>query len=312
MPHDEILRHLKESDLSDTEASLAIVKEYRTGTTSHYQIKYVQTDDPLRMRLREIVTSKILAANAVEDYTFDCPEPEGDQVRSIDSDETNFDLIHEKLSDLNPAVDLIEDEDELVRAKAYLIVLRDEDGIRVVGFKTLPENWKLKREKGLIPLLFKNNRFENLEDDRIFSISNALDLIAFEDTIFVLSKRDFEKGLNFRDGMIASAGELYDEARALNIFQNIDILIDRVGSNIRYLRKIAIIKNLGHFRDPEFMAKMREVVGEKGWAIEFDGEQIIVSEETLDDILTILQNKRLHSEITDNDFDVEHAKPLVA
>ena len=48
----------------------------------------------------------------------------------------------------------------------------------------------------------------------------------------------------------------------------------------------------------------------KGWNITFENGQIVFTDDTLDDILTILQNKRFHSELTDEDFDVESAKPL--
>jgi hypothetical protein len=49
----------------------------------------------------------------------------------------------------------------------------------------------------------------------------------------------------------------------------------------------------------------------KGWNIIFENGKIIFTDETVDDILTLLQNKRLHSELTDQDFDVESAKPLL-
>ena len=47
------------------------------------------------------------------------------------------------------------------------------------------------------------------------------------------------------------------------------------------------------------------------WNVNFQNGQIVFTDETLDDILTLLQNKRLHSELTDEDFDVESAKPLL-
>jgi len=256
------------------------------------------------------VTNKIGNSNTVENYTFDCPEPEADQVRTINYAETDFFRIFEQLETLNPEEDIIEDIDELVRAKAYLIVLRNRDGIQVVGFKTIPENWKMKRDRGLIPLLFNENRFEDLEQDNVFSISGTIDLLYFNEVLFILSKKEFEHGLNFREGMISGANEMYAEVQQLNLFVNMDVLTERVGNNQRYLRKIATIRNLGHYRNPQFLLRMQQISQAKGWNIQFDQGQIVFTDETLDDILTILQNKRLHSEMTDEDFDVESAKPL--
>lgn len=306
MSHRTILRNLKNLNLRRVEVSLAIVKEYKVNRVSQYKIKYVPIDERLENRLRNIVTSKIESSNTVDEYSFDCPEPEEDQVRSIDSNQTDFYRIFEILGELNPEEDVIENVEDLVNGtKAYLIILRNREGIHVVGFKTIPENWKMKKNKGLIPLLYRENRFEDLEDENVFSIASSVDLFYFDETLFILSKKDFEHGLNFREGMIAKADEMYQEVIQLNLFVNMDILTTRVGNNQRYLRKIATIKNLGHYRNPQFLQRMREVSGNKNWNIQFENGQIVFTDETLDTILSILQNKRLHSEITLEDFDVD-------
>lgn len=303
-------RALKKLDLQNADVSLAIIKEYKQNRESKYTVNYVQINPNLETRLRNIVIQKIDSANTFEDYTFDCPEPEEDQVRVINYEETDFYRIFDQLQDLNPEEDVIDNVDELVKAKAYLIILRNNEGIQVVGFKILPENWKMKRDKGLISLLYKENRFEDLEEENVFSISSFVDLIYFDEALFILSKKNFESGLNFRNGMLAKAGELYQEFRKINLFINIEILINRVGNNQRYLRKIATIKNLGYYRDNGYLQRLKLINEQRNWGIEFQDGQIVISEEKLDDILTLLQNKRLHSELTDEIFDVESAKKL--
>lgn len=154
------------------------------------------------------------------------------------------------------------------------------------------------------------NRFEDLEQENVFSISSIVDLFYFNEFLFILSKKDFERGLNFREGMINNAEEMYQEVTQLNIFVNMEILTDRVGNNQRYLRKIATIRNLGHYRNPVYLQRLQQLSIAKGWNIQFEEEQIVITDETLDDILTLLQNKRLHSELTEEDFDVESIKPV--
>jgi len=310
MSHRSVLRNLKGLNLSRANVSLAIVKEYKRDRVSQYDVKYVRIDQPLERRLRGIVVNHIQNANTVEEYTYDCPEPEADQVRGIDYEATDFFRIFEQLGQLNPEEDVIEDVDELVKAKAYLIILRNRDGIQTVAFKTIPENWKMRKTKGLIPLLYEENQFKDLEEDNVFSIASSIDVLYYNEVLFILSKRAFEHGLNFREGMINGANEMYQEIQQLNLFVNIEILQQRVGNNQRYLRKVAIIRNLGHYRNPNFLQRMQQVSNAKGWNIEFNNGQIVFADETLDDILTLLQNKRLHSELTDEDFDVESAKPL--
>lgn len=310
MPLRTKFRNLKRLNLQNTEVSLAIVKEYKRNRVSQYEVNYVQINPRLETRLRNIIIRKIEAANTFETYTYDCPEPEEDEVRAINSDETDFFRILEQLQALNPEEDIIEDIDELVKAKAYLIILRNDEGIQTVGFKTLPENWKMKRDRGLIPLLYRENRFEDLEEENVFSISSFIDLIYYDEALFILSRKNFESGLNFRDGMIARANELYQEVQETNLFVNMEILTNRVGNNQRYLRKIATIKNLGYYRDANYLLRLRAISEQRNWGIQFQDGQIVITEEHLDAILTLLQNKRLHSELTDETFDVDSAKRL--
>lgn len=305
------LTQLKALDFTGANVTLAVVKEYKRERISQYTVKYVPIDQRLENRLRRIIVNHINNSNTVERYTYDCPEPETDEVRAINYEETDFYRIFEQLQNLNPEEDIIEGVEELVKSKAYMIILRNADGIQVVGFKTLPENWRMKQNKGLIPLLFHENRFEDLEQENVFSISSIVDLFYFNEFLFILSKVEFERGLNFREGMLNNASVLYEEVATLNIFVNIDILTARVGNNQRYLRKIATIRNLGHYRDPIYLQKLKQLSIEKGWNIQFNDEQIVITNETLDEILTLLQNKRLHSQLTEQDFDVESSKPVI-
>jgi hypothetical protein len=310
MPLRTKFRNLKQLNLQNAEVSLAVVKEYKRNRVSQYVVNYVQINPRLETRLRNIIIGKIEAANTFETYTYDCPEPEEDEVRAINSNETDFFRIFEQLQTLNPEEDIIEDIDELVKAKAYLIILRNDEGIQTVGFKTLPENWKMKRDRGLIPLLYRENRFEDLKEENVFSISSFVDLIYFDEALFILSRKNFESGLNFRDGMIARANELYQEVQVANLFVNMEILTNRVGNNQRYLRKMATIKNLGYYQDANYLLRLRAISEQRNWGIQFQDGQIVITEEHLDAILTLLQNKRLHSELTDETFDVDSAKRL--
>lgn len=312
MPNRQIqrLRQLKALDLEEANVTLAVVKEYKRDRVSQYTVNYVPIDQRLETRLRNIIVRHIINSNTVEEYTYDCPEPEEDQVRAINYEETDFFRIFEQLEGLNPEEDVIENVEELVKSKAYMIIIRNVEGIQVVGFKTLPENWRMKRNRGLIPLLFHENRFEDLEQENVFSISSVVDLFYFDENLFILSKKDFERGLNFREGMMNNAEEMYQEVTQLNIFLNFEIMTARVGNNQRYLRKIATIRNLGHYRDQLYLQRLQQLSITKGWRIQFEDDQIIITDETLDDILTLLQNKRLHSELTEEDFDVEGTKPV--
>lgn len=303
---------LKTFSLQNTDATLAIVKERKNNNReSVYKVKYVKITGKLEDRLLKIIQNKIDSANTFEQYNYDSPEPEEDLVNGINFEETDFYRIYNELNNLDPEIDVIETLDELIQAKAYLIIVRNDTGIKLVGFKTIPENWKMKSQKGLIPLRFKDNVFEDIEEGNVFNIASTVDFIFYDEILFILSKKNFESGLNFRSGMLAKAGGFFEEVRTLNLIVNLDVLEKKVGNNVRYLRKIATIKNLGHYNNSVFLQRLSQISLARNWGIEFNSEgQLVITEEKLDDILTVLQNKRLHSDLTDETFDVDNAKPF--
>jgi hypothetical protein len=300
---------LKKKRFETKDLTLVIIHERKQNRKSIYTLNYVRIDEVLPEKFKAIVVNNLEPFTVCEPYSFDSPDPEPDRLLGIDHFETDFYEIFGTLKDMNPEQDVITDAAQLLGAKAYLFVLRGSTGIEVVCFKTLPEKWSLSKRVNIINIMFHNQEFVDMKNDDVFRISNQLDFVYYDETIFILDKRNFEFGLNYREGMLQKAETVYEEFATFQIFESIDILKAKVTNNQRYLRKMAMIKNLGHHKNPQFIDKMIALNQSKGWGINFNDRQIVITEETVDKILVILQNKRLHSELTDEDFDVESARP---
>jgi hypothetical protein len=145
MPFQERLNNLKLLNLPRMRADLAIVRTYKQNRQSTYIIKYVRAQNALLLRLKHIVEDQVQLLSHVQAYTADVPESEYGHISAIDANDTDFRKILDQLIALNPEEDVIHSVDELIKAKAYLIVLRNKERIEVVAFKTVPENWKIKK-----------------------------------------------------------------------------------------------------------------------------------------------------------------------
>lgn len=310
MNSQDILQQLKNTHLTESNISLAIVKEYKRQRISHYNISYVPVSEPLEEKLRAIMTGHIRSANSITGYSYDESEPTDTELQSIHYKETDFQKIFDKLLPLDPEQDTVANEDELVMAKSYMIILSQDGVIKTIGFRVLPENWKAKKAKGLISMMYKDYRLEDLDSRPIFSIAKNIDFIFHNNYLLIISKKLFEAGLNFRDGMLRKADEFYEEVIESDLFINVDLLKNRVSNNLRYLKKIATVKNLGFYNDANFIQKMELLSDSKNWGITFQDGKIVLNETNLDDVLSILQNKRLHSELTEEYFDVGSVRPL--
>jgi hypothetical protein len=273
---------LKKETFASHIFQLAIVKEYKRDRKSHYSIRFIEIDDKLEKRLGSILKNNIDNSNSFEEYKIDGTENEVGEIKGLAFQETDYYGIHEILMASQPQNNLISGIDELVQAKAYLIVVRDKDKIIATGYKVIPENWKLKKSGGLIPLLFKNNKFEDIEDVPVFSISKIIDFIYYWDALFILSKKNFERGLNFREGMKAKAVVFYDSIENIGLIINIDALREFVGDYQKYLRKIAVIENLSLYKDHDFIEKIDKLSRKNNWGVELVKGQFILDENNID------------------------------
>lgn len=305
MPFAEQLETLKEIDVQNLEVSLAIVNEYKTLGHSHYPIRYVQTTANLRSRLSAMLVDQLRHVHITREYTFDCSDADQDEFLAIGIEETDFLGIRNAIEPGLPAENYIQAKEELFNAKAYMVIYRNDGELRLITYTLIPENWKMRQQKRLLSITWNNEAFDQLDNQDIFSIAQNVDLICFTDAVFMSSKKRFEQALNFRERVVAEVNNFYQEANRLGLFTNEQLLSTRIGRNQRYLRKINVIQNLGHYRDPNFLAQLKIISEDQGWNIQFDGTQIILQENNIDEVLLLLQHKRLNSPITNRYYDIE-------
>lgn len=306
----EMLKAISTLDFSRTTIQLAVVYYYFQERQHKYTLKFVRTEDKVDRKLREIVKQVASGAKSVAPYDYESQELEDGEMHIIAADQTSFPDLLQVINDSDSENDVVKAEDELLKAKGYAIIVRKSDTIVAIGYKILPENWKLKRKRGLIPLLFDEQEFKDLADRPVFSISPSVDFIFLNEKIFIVSKKNFEIALNFRLGMLKKAEEFYSQLSSLHLVADIEAIKTLIGDNMRFLRKIASIQKNRHYQNSEFMANLKKVSEKRNWGLEFQGEKVIIKADNISVILTVLNNKRLLSEITQETFDVEYAKPV--
>lgn len=304
------LKEINTIDFSRTIVQLAVVYYYFQDRHHKYALKFVRTEDKVDRKLNDIVKRVSSSATKVESYDYESQELEEGEMQIISAGQTSFPDLLQVINDSDSENDVAETEDDLTKAKGYAIIIRKSEAIVAIGYKILPENWKLKKKRGLIPLLFHEQEFKDLEDKPVFSISPSVDFLFFNDNIYIVSKKNFEIALNFRLGMLKKAEEFYTQLNSMHLVDDIQAIKELIGDNMRFLRKIASIQKNRHYQNTEFMANLKKVNEKRKWGLEFQGEKVIIKAENISVILTVLNNKRLLSEITQETFDVEFAKPV--
>lgn len=298
----------KKLDLSKAAVSLYIVHRTMYKREAKYTVAEVAIKENLSNKLLGIVNRSIVNSNTVSEYEFIT----GDQDNSllnIPASETDFEAIECVLQEGD--IGEIEDPEEMVKAHFYIVCLTMHEISPIYAIRQVSDSWTAKKVKSYLSLRMQNKTLVDLEEDKIFRISNSFDFFSFEKEIFILSKTRFESAMNFRDGMIKNRNEIINEFGKRRIVDDPGKFGKAIGDNMRYLRKLSMVKNAGYYKDADYMTRLRSLAGNDGWDIKFDqAGSMVVTDDNVKDILIFLNNDRLISEVNDERFNVEAKKSV--
>ncbi len=302
------LNKIKSLPIQEFHPALWIVKRSLRALTANYAVLSVKTERKLQQKLASILADGIALANRVEPYEYLSADQEEDTALTLDLSDTDLANIAEQIaggSD-NPK---IEEAEDLFDSWAYVIELRRK-AESVLGLRKISDGWKLKQKEKFYTTLLRNGVLVDYEDEDIFKVEKKLDCFAYDGSLFILDKKQFEAALNFRAGMEKNRDELLDEFKKFRIVTDVELMRTKIGTRLSYLRKISMIKKNGYYKQKTFLNGVKKVSKEMGWDVRYDGDRIVVTEQNLDLILTLLNNDRLASLINQEIFDVEVKKPV--
>lgn len=302
------LKKLKSSNLNKADVYLWIVnKKLQRDKTAKYRVLSVEINDKVSEKLKRIVKGNVDKSNHLQEYSY-LTEDQDDRIFTISYKETDFFSIYSEISKGIDAPRAKEKED-LLNTSAYIVQIKDHN-FEVLSFTPTDESWKPKKRTEKIPLLFKEKKLIDLEEESVFRIQKKIGFFYFEEIMFILNKKSVESGLNFREGMKTNRDLVLMDFETLRIVDNIEKLREEIGENTLYLRKISMIKNNGYYKDQNFMTGLIAANKTEDWGLQIVNNQIVVTDDNIKAILTVLNDDRLKSPITRKTFDVHVKKPL--
>lgn len=302
------LGEIKKLNFTKVTVSFWIVNRHTINREAIYKLKWIDIEENLANKLKDIVVNKIKISNKVEEYDFITTDQDEELLR-ISAEETDFKKILEIIKD-GTENDKVESFQELAKAWAYIIKLQLKDK-SVLGFKRITYKGELKKASWFVNVTFRDKRFVDMEDEEIFKIEKSIDFFCYQNELFILNKKDFEIGLNFREGMIVKRNKLLEEFEKMEIVDNVKHIKNYVGDNMTFLRKLAVINKNGYFRHANFINALKKVNEQENWGLKFKNNSLYVDEENIELILTVLNKDRLKDLIEGDTFDVAIKKQVV-
>ena len=306
MSANQALDILHQFDIATASLSVWVFKKSQ-GRAGRFRAQSVVATPELIAEVKDIAIARIGRCAEAENYDLITQINEASCL-FLESDETLFPQLQDVV-DQPPEEHLIDDFSDLQGSLGYVARFTHGDDV-LYCVSRLPGDWQVKKRRHRINLVLHENRLD-LANDETFTISKTFDFFVLNENILVVNRANFESLLEYKQTYISSFAELQANASFQDVFSDMALLIEHVGSNTMHLRRMAVVQERAFYCNAPFMEKLREVNQARNWNICFDAAgKIVPSPESVRTIIQVLLNHRLHSEMTGDDFDVPSASPV--
>lgn len=306
MSANQALDILHQFDIATASLSVWVFKKSQSRA-GRFRAQSVVATPELVAEVKDIAIARIGRCAEAENYDLITQINEASCL-FLESDETLFPQLQDVV-DQPPEEHLIDDFSDLQGSLGYVARFTHGDDV-LYCVSRLPGDWQVKKRRHRINLVLHENRLD-LANDETFTISKTFDFFVLNENILVVNRANFESLLEYKQTYISSFAELQANASFQDVFSDMALLIEHVGSNTMHLRRMAVVQERAFYCNAPFMEKLREVNQARNWNICFDAAgKIVPSPESVRTIIQVLLNHRLHSEMTGDDFDVPSASPV--
>lgn len=296
----------KTLDYRSTTIQLWVFK--KSTTSRKFNAWHVRTDEVVEDLFRDAIEKDVLRVTEKSAYSHLSQTNENSCLEhSLEESEGLIALLQ--------AVDVPEAENtdatlkQLKGSIGYLVKFQFSDKTVYAIKKTAP-TWKPSVRKNVINAVFKNGELSAAPDESFFFASN-FDFYCLNETILVSSKRAYESTVSDKKVYKKSFDELTVDPDFISVFSDMEPLKKYVGQNSIQLRRMTVIQQKGLYKLKGFSARLKLVSDMRSWGIKFDtSNKIIACEDTAKDIMQVLLDHRLFSEVTETIYDVPDAEKV--
>ncbi|EMN4465894.1 DUF4868 domain-containing protein [Aeromonas hydrophila] len=296
-------------DTTQAVASLWIFKKRpATEKMNPFTVVSVVMSDTLRDQLKELASSYQTSHSIAEEYNLLSQPSEGGFL-AVSREATMFPnlqgLIDHPLEEC-----LVKNVKQLNNAAGYVLRLRHGASV-IYCVKKANADWATRKKKGMMNIFFTEAGLD-IMDSPSFSIARSFDFFVVGENVFITNKPAFESLLSHNDTYEEAYVALKQEPGFSAAIANLAVFDAFIGKNATHLRRMAVIKARGYYNNLNYMTRLREINALRGWGIQFDEQgRIEATPEKMRDILHILLDHRLRSELSDNQYDVPSTTPVV-
>ena len=301
------LEELRAYDVSDADVSIWVFKGEINHGRPRFNARWVGITPDLTLALKAEVRLNLGRITETAEYSLLAQNNEANLL-TIMSDETYMRLIVEQVENETQAKK-VRSIKQLANSK-FCVIKFVHNEMKLLAVRKTDSTWSTRRATNLVRMIFRDDCLD-FYDNPTFTIRPDFDFFVLGETIFIRNKSNFESVLAYKAGHEAAFNALKSEPEFAAIFADLEALTAYVGGNKMHLRRAVAIQQKGHYKDADFMNRLRAEHVNMNLAINFDKKgRIVPTLESGRDIFRALLDHRLDSRLTTLMYDVQNTEQV--
>lgn len=306
------LSELKGLNLSEAVVNIYVAKTSLSNKNKRFSdIKRLSCADDLNDQFKDYVVNVISPLAHIAELR-DITTNQDNRVFYVESGATDF----QQAVDIIQAgsIELISSSDELNNFNSYIIQLTyGDDQQSIYAYRYVSTAWSVKNAvKGTFNLEFLSNQLRaGFDKQPRFQISNNIDLIQVDDSVFVTNINNFESAMKYSDRLKERKVEAITALLSSNIIttENSYILIAAIGIDKHLMRQLSSVYAKGFYSRVDWMNQLKDAAMQAGdWLIRFDQNgklEVDNDKNYIKELLILLQNKRVETVVDHKVGDID-------
>lgn len=250
----------------------------------------IQAEEKLTAKLRKAVIAQIKSWEGQEQYASGTQDYSRKTALWLDLSSTDYISIIKQIEENNVKRNInneISNPQDLEGSIMYIIrlnpkYLKTQSQIfssneqetplyPLYAARRVSRSWGIKKADSAIlaRIHMKNGKLIDIGVDPIFSVDKTIDFLSLNQTLFVHQKKNFEYLLNLRISLLEKRDNVINDFKDLKIIDDEKLFVAIVGNNSWNLQKVASINERGLYKDPTYLAGIKQNTKENNWHLQF-------------------------------------------
>lgn len=233
-------------------------------------------------------------------------KPEKDDVEHQELDEASaVQLALEPLDNLAPLEAFSPSNAEILKRLRYsVVILTSQTGERAYFFRVFTATNELEQKPGAA-LVFRNGMYSKVEE-KIFLFSEQIDCFVFQDTVFIINKRNFRSIFDLLERIQQEASNAADSLRRIVPIDNFEEFKEACCSQTTMADKLIEVSKRDYFTSLS-VDKLTPIIDEFSLNVELgaDGASLVFDPRPAGrwHILRLLDDDYLRSSLTEHRYE---------